>query len=304
MRRIKRKSDEGVSAVIGTIMALMVFMFLFGMIQTQYVPVAMKDTEANHMRTVETQFGQMKYGVDNLILSNRTDYPIYTPITMGSDGVPVFASPTPGILSFSPQKESLNISFTLYQNVSGNITSTKVYGNTSGRVMLYVPNRYYVQEAYIYTCGAVILYQPSGSVMKSTPLISIQNRSGDIAATLDTIRMVGADVSEGGSSTADIYSSLLYTYSSSINANSSDFKNSSLWINITTQFKEAWLDWAKSTLQNGGLKNGTDYDITANLTNNSGNYNPPFYDIHIHVKNVKILKLNRSLIGVKVGSEE
>ena len=303
MKRIRRKSDEGVSAVIGTIMALMVFMFLFGMIQTQYVPVAMKDTEANHMRTVETQFGQMKYGVDNLILSNRTDYPVYTPVTMGSDGIPVFASPTPGILSFSPQKESLNISFTLYQNVSGKISSTKLYGNTSGRIMLYVPNRYYVQEAYIYTCGAVILYQPSGSVMKSTPLISIENRSGNITATMNTIRMVGADVSEGGSSTADIYSSLLYTYSSSIEANSS-FENSSLWINITTQFKEAWLDWAKTTFQNGGLKNGSDYNITSAPVSNSGNYYPPFYDIHIHIKNVKILKLNRSLINVKVGNEE
>ena len=298
MRTVKRKDkDEGVSAVIGTVMALMVFMFLFGMIQNQYVPVAMKDTEANHMTQVESQFSQLKSGIDSLILSNEVNYSRYTPITMGSEGMPVFASQTPGYLGLQPNNEYFNVSFVM--NYSDG-SSSHLYSNTSGMLRLYVPNRYYVQQMYAYTGGAIILYQDSGSVMKASPNIRIRNESGDLSVYMNPIRIIGTEIVKGGTDTEGVYSNLIYSYDSQLRANSSNFVSSSLRINITTAFPDAWMDWMNSTAHSAGL-NGTDYNITLQPIHSSAF--PKEYNINMHIKNIMSIDLRKSLVQMSLESQ-
>ncbi len=298
-KRPVKNSDEGVSATVGTIMALMVFMFLFGMIQTQYVPVAMKDAEANHMRNVEAQFGTLKEKIDTLIMLNALNYSSYSPITLGSDGIPVFASQTPGFLSFLPSKELVNVSFVLNKNVSGSVETERLYGNTSGKIELYVPNRYYVPQTYVYTCGAVILYQSSGSVMRAEPGFSIVNQSGDLVVYIRSIRLIGDEMRKSGTTTEGIDSSLIYTYSSSASANRTEFLNSTLWINITTSYAEAWETWINGTLNENGLNYGTDYTVTKVITN--PDVIPNTCSITLKIRNVKSLSMQRSLVEITTG---
>ena len=302
MRSPKRpnSSDEGVSATIGTIMALMVFMFLFGMIQTQYVPVAMKDTEANHMHDLEYQFGTVKEKIDNIIMMNSYNYTVYAPITLGSDGIPVFAQPTPGFLRFSPSKEQIHIKYAVTENISGNLSTTVMYGNSSGYLSVYVPNRYYTQGGYAYSCGAVILYQPSGSVMVANPSFSIVNKSGDISASFNMIRLIGENSTLSGTSTISTHSSLIYTYKDSRTiSNISQFVNSTLWVNLSTAYPKAWMDWFDMSLTKNGLRNGTDYIITKALENST--VYPNIYSVSIKIKDVKMFSLEKSLIEMKIG---
>ena len=307
MRSPKRpeKSDEGVSATIGTIMALMVFMFLFGMIQTQYVPVAMKDTEANHMHDLESQFGTIKEKIDNIIMMNSYNYTVYAPITLGSDGIPVFAQPTPGFMRFSPSKEQIHIKYVATENISGNSSTTVMYGNSSGYVSVYLPNRYYTQEGYAYSCGSVILYQPSGSVMVANPTFSIINKSGDISASFNMIRLIGENSTLSGTSTVGTHSSLIYTYKDSHTiSNISHFVNSTLWVNLSTAYPDAWVNWFKTSLENGGLHNytkehGGDFNIT--VTPENSTVYPSIYSVSIKINNVKMFSLEKSLVEMKIG---
>ena len=287
-KRPKQDSDEGVSATVGTIMALMVFMFLFGMIQNQYVPVAMKDAEANHMRNVESQFGTLKEKIDTLIMLDAFNYSAYVPITLGSDGIPVFASQTPGFLSFQPNRELVNVTL-----VPGDGSGNVLYGNTSGEVALYVPNRYYTPQTFIYSCGAVILYQDSGAVMKADPGFSIVNQNGDIMVYLRTIRLIGDQISKSGTSTEGLHSSLIYTYASEDSS-----RNSTLWINISTSYAEAWETWFNTTLPENGLS-GTDFTITKTLVNS--NQYPKIYDVSVKINKVMFLSMKRSLIEMGTG---
>ena len=303
MRTIKRKDkEEGVSAVIGTVMALMVFMFLFGMIQNQYVPVAMKDTEANHMSRIESQFGQLKYGIDSLIVHGATNYSMYTPMTLGSEGMPVFASQTPGYIGLQPNDEYFNVSFVMNENDgSGGIRTTHMYSNTSGMLRLYVPNRYYVPQMYAYSCGALILYQDSGSVMKAGPSISIDNRSGDIVMSMYTVRIIGKEAIKGGTYTEGVYSSLLYTYDSE-EGSDSNFINSSMTISLATVFPDAWEDWINTTARDGGLTYGHDYTVVRTLHDDS--VYPPVYSVVITINDIKSLELHRSLVDIQLGSQQ
>ncbi len=302
MRSPKRpnSSDEGVSATIGTIMALMVFMFLFGMIQTQYVPVAMKDTEANHMHNLEFQFTSLKQTVSNLIRTDAVNDTAYNPITLGSEGIPVFAQPTPGFLTFDATEEMVNVTFMVHTNVSGTINTEKIYGNTSGYLSVYVPNRYYTPGGYVYSCGSVLLYQPSGSVMIANPPFSIINKSGDIGADIRTIKLVGETISQAGTGTVSVHSSFIYTYENSyMVSNSSQFMNSTLWINLTTRYPEAWEEWFQNTLTQNGLRNGTDFTITKTLRNS--NVYPEKYSLSVRINDVKIFSMRRSLVEIVVG---
>ena len=302
MRSPKRreKSDEGVSATIGTIMALMVFMFLFGMIQTQYVPVAMKDNEANHMHAVESQFSALKAHVDEMIMRDFTNYTYYSPITMGSEGIPAFAAPTPGFLVFNNTKESINVTYSLTTDNGGSEQTQKIYGNVSGYLSLYVPNRYYTQEGYVYSCGAVILYQPSGSVMKANPNFSIINKSGDIMGDMRLVRLIGTPKAQSGTSTVSVHTSLIYTYKDHYGiSNESQFVRSKLWINLTTAYPEAWEEWFSSSLTKSGLHNGTDFVISKSLSNSD--VYPKIYKVSIEIRNVKMFSLERSLVEMDIG---
>ena len=60
------------------------------------------------MNQVIDQFGQLKGKVDSMIeemeLKGKGVTNMYAPLALGSAGVPLFATPTGGILSYSPPR--------------------------------------------------------------------------------------------------------------------------------------------------------------------------------------------------------
>ncbi|MFW5928310.1 MAG: hypothetical protein ACOCSL_03820, partial [Thermoplasmatota archaeon] len=113
-------SEEGVATTVGTIMALLIFLSIFSLITQQYVPVWMEDNEAYHVDEVKSQFAQMKGNIDSLILNNYKNYPTYTSIKLGSEGIPMFAEETYGIISLESSwgdtDKGMSISFSNNDN--------------------------------------------------------------------------------------------------------------------------------------------------------------------------------------------
>ena len=155
LRSSKRWGDQGVASTVGTIMAIMVILALLSLITNHYVPVWMKDNESSHMEMALTQLGSLKASVDNQMLSAEVLYytgnefasmSVYTAIKLGSEGIPVFASPTPGELAIKQDQSMVSVE-TIGNNsgVDFNVAET-----TKGSIGLSVPNRYFVPLSLIH----------------------------------------------------------------------------------------------------------------------------------------------------------
>ena len=148
-RRLPRplhRDESGVASTVGTIMALLVFLTFLSLIVNQYVPVWMKDSEAAHMSGAFGQFGNLKSAIDFQVLAamaaaqTGTRYvPVtaFAPITLGVDGVPVFAGPTTGDLTLYPDASPWTVQF----QYSINGVTTIATDRSAGEILLDVHNR-------------------------------------------------------------------------------------------------------------------------------------------------------------------
>ena len=156
-----RGDEEGVASTVGTIMALLVFLTFLSLIVNQYVPVWMKDSEASHMNGALGQFGGIKGAIDLQILAAQAAQIAgthYIPVTassavsLGVDGVPIFAASTLGTIQSFPDAGPFIVTFN-YQ-ISG--VSTPVREQSNGSIELDVGNRYYVPQKIAYENGAIV----------------------------------------------------------------------------------------------------------------------------------------------------
>ncbi len=283
--------NEGVASTIGTIMALMIFLSILSMFTNQYVPVWMEDNEAEHMNIVFNQFGNMKAAIDNQILFARiaeltnnhySAIPNYNPITLGSGGVPVLASPTGSQLSLNPDEGRCEVSF---RYTAG--SSTKNVNETSrGNIKIYVINRYYIPQTIIYENGALIKSQSEGDFIRAEPEFSVENKSGNVDVTFTQISLYGKNNSLAGIGTEAVHTKVL-------SVDSQEYENitSYLYINITTEYVSAWHNYFNLTL----TKASVDYSITLNETSGK---------LYVEIKSpIRRFTLIRAYVDVTIGKE-
>jgi len=228
-------------------MALLVFLTFMSLIVDQYVPVWMKDSESAHMNEAVGQFGTLKNNVDSQVLAcsmarlaQQTCMRVttYAPVTLGVDGVPLFASPTYGTMQMNPDEGKVVVNFS-YQ--AGNITDY-VNSSSSGTIDLHVYNRYYVQQRIIYENGAVLVYQYDGQLVSIAPHFIVDNMTSHIEISLSQIWLMGSGGSSGVS-TEGVQSRLN-------NAEFDRFINLTSDFNITllTEYEKAWFHFYNNTL--------------------------------------------------------
>jgi hypothetical protein len=187
-RRIRRDS-RGVVSVIGTLLALLVFFALFGVFLTQYLPLWMNENEVTFTNLAESAMAQLKSGLD--LQAALGSPPVFqTPFSMNSEGVPLIAQPTVGILSFIP--------FT--PGVFANVTMNPGPGDgkqfsqnlTLGTVTMYLPNRYYSPQTFSLEDDAVVQAQTDLTQILAFPPTMTVNQSGSqIAVTMSLIQLLG-----------------------------------------------------------------------------------------------------------------
>jgi hypothetical protein len=188
-RRRIRQNSRGVVAVIGTLLALLVFFALFGVFLTQYLPLWMNENEVTFTDQAETSMAELKSDVD--LQAALQSPPVFqTAFTMNSQGVPLIAQPTVGILSFIP--------FT--PGVYANVTMNPGPGDgkqfsqnlTLGTVTMYLPNRYYSPQTFSFEDDAVVQAQSdTQQVLAFPPTMTVNQSGSNIAVTMSLVQLLG-----------------------------------------------------------------------------------------------------------------
>lgn len=242
-------------------MALMVFMTMLSMFTNQYVPVWMEDNEAKHMNQVESQVGMLKHGIDTQILVGQlggtTDISVYSPITLGSEGVPMFAAPTQGYLDILPDKGNSYVYFQFDPDTTDPANlPVDIYSNSSGSIAMEAPNRYYVPQILTYENDAIILKQGDGVIMKSVPQFTVRQEGSSFRVSFTQVTLTGVNKSYTGSGTTGVHTSLRYVTSSTYTDLTTD-----ITITIKSTYSSAWVAYFNDYLPRAGLLLGTDYSI-------------------------------------------
>lgn len=280
MKRIRtnnkiQDSEEGVATTVGTIMALLIFLSIFSLITQQYVPVWMEDNEAYHMDEVKSQFAQMKGNIDSLILNNNKGYPTYTPIKLGSEGIPMFSEETMGIISQESYWGESSPGMELNFNHDGN----RYQFSASGNISIEVLNRYFEQQTLIYEYGAIILEQGDDSIVRASPPISINEVNNEYTIQISVIDIIGENSRHGGAGTVGVTAQLLSRSSSTFSSGVSDFSFS-----IKTTYPQAWKSW---------FINETDLNSTS-IDDSSNN------QLRININSVSEIQVTNSKVEVDI----
>ena len=313
--RIKKSprwdDEDGVASTVGTIMALLVFIAFMGIFTNQFVPVWMSDNESAHMSTAIEQFINLKSSID-VSISNYPNSlvapsPIYVPITLSSAGIPIFAGPTAGILTLSPNMLTTKTNFDLTyvwttDGVRKYSIDPRYDGHVGGYLELYSPNRYFVEQKLVYEAGAVILNQTDGEFILAGPQFSIKNAglvsSPSYVVKLTQVSVEGTNKTIGGTGSKGVTAELLYSNTVTYQNNFSDGSDD-LSMTITSMHGVAWKNYFSRILESASLVNNTDFVIT--LTLNTTGSDEGYYTVTLTIQNVKVFDHTRALVVLSIG---
>lgn len=296
-----RRDRQGVASTIGTIMALLVFLAFMALIVNSYVPAWMLDNERSHMNVSVDQFGQLKGKVDSMIsqqlVTGDSSIKMYAPMTMGASGVPIFASPTAGLLTYNPQgmgSSGLNVRFNYTGSGPGGqrfVVPVDVDGG--GKVELYAPNRYYVQQWLAYENGAIILRQEDGQSIRAYPNLDISKDNHTLNVAFTQVDLIGNAQSLTGSDTVGFSLDLIYIDSQKYSIGA---ENGTFCLRFNTTYGNAWYGYFSQLCRSNGLVNDTDYVLTA-PTPVAGSTNG-LTTLTLTLKNCNELYYNRAYVSM------
>ena len=297
-----RKDDEGVASVVGTILALIVFLSILGLFTNHYVPAMMAANEHQHDNNVVSQFSELKQSVDNLMMysssSQITTLSAYSPVTLGSSGVPMFAVGTQGQMNVIPQDGNSIPYFTVSFNYQlTNLGVNAVYHLTSssgGGVVVNIPNRYYVPQTVLYENDAVILGQSNGQVMVAAPGFSVSTLGGIHLNLLElsVATPTTTNLSYAGTNTISLSSHLLSFSKNTYTLVQAGQSTPNVNIAIGTPYPLAWLDFFNSTFSQAGLSYGANYTATMQSAGNM------LYVLDLSINGVSSMTLTNAALAV------
>jgi hypothetical protein len=247
-----------VAAVVGTLLALLVFLAIFGIFLSDYLPLWMQDNEESFSATVANQFGNIQDTMGKLYLNSKTGFAVANPVTMQSDSVPVFSQPTQGVLSFLENKQ-LYTNLTFHLQGSGQWFSQNV--TPAGELTMSLPNRYYVPITFSLQDGAVIQAQPGAAqqIMLFSPSV-LANSSGQQSSLYITLYAAyGNSTQESYIQTDNVYTSLIGSQQYPGRA------GTAVYDNFTTEYSCAWSKYWNSTFS---ALNATGYPATVSVVPN------------------------------------
>ena len=266
-------SRRAVVAVVGTLLALLVFFALFGIFLTQYVPVWMNDNESQFTSQTSASFAQFKSNLDQQYLLDGP--PTYgTPFTISSQGIPLLAQPTQGTLSFVPLScpdgfllgQPATPGFCVFQNITltGGPGGSGLYSQhmAGGILQMQLPNRYYSGQTFYFENDAVV--QSQGGIQQALVLpppfnvTVIKNQTNQGPATMNTtvttsfLQLYGDAATAIGQGTQQVYSHLRFSdvVTSNGTKTGSPF---TLSYEIGTQYPFAWQRFFLSMMNANGL---------------------------------------------------
>jgi hypothetical protein len=268
-----------VVAVIGTLLALLVFFTLFGVFLTEYLPLWMTDNEAAFTSAADLSFANFKSNVDS-----QYQFPagapttLGTPFTLSSDAVPLLAQPTQGTLVFLPTTcpkgfivppavgtvgQPVNPAYCVFSNITlsqgpggSGFFSQRI---ATGALEMILPNRYYTAETFFFEDDAVIQSQSGGyQVMAVNPPLNITaSAAGNVTVTTTLLQLSGNASTYIGQGSTDLYSHYKYSQGVSSNGALGPVNHSAIpfvfTFEIGTQYPCAWASFLTQTILSSGL---------------------------------------------------
>ncbi len=226
VRRLRR-DHRGVVAVVGTLLALLVFFALFGIFLTEYLPLWMEENESQLTFSLQTSLATLKSGVDDQYIFGAI--PSYSvPFTTSSNSVPLLAQPTVATLSFlsgcpdgfttagAPEKiGSCDFEKVAYATAKGTGSASQTHNYTQTEATNYlevsVPNRYYTPVVYFFESDAVTASQTNGHAWIGVPPPFNLTKTGtNLTVRTSLLTFVGNASSFTGVGSKDVTSHFLY----------------------------------------------------------------------------------------------
>ena len=226
-RRARRlRSDRrGVVAVVGTLLALLVFFALFGIFLTQYVPLWMEENESQLSNQLQTSISTLKSGIDDqYLLGSIPSYSV--PFQVSSDSVPLLAQPTQATLSFLKgcpdgfyvtNSSPVNIGscdferMTFTTGTGGSGSENHPYNQTAATNYLdiSVPNRYFTPVDYFFENDGFAAAQSSGREwMVVPPPFNVSRTTGNLSVQGSLLVLLGNESTYTGIGSKDLTSHL------------------------------------------------------------------------------------------------
>jgi len=244
-RRRLRGNQRGVVAVIGTLLALLVFFALFGVFLTQYLPLWMNENEVSFTNSAESSFAELKSNID--LQTALGSPPVFqTPFTMNSQGVPLIAQPTIGVLSFIPFTPGV------FANVSMNPgpgNSHLFWQNvTLGTVSMYLPNRYFSPQMFSFEDDAVVQEQTDTTqILAFPPTLTVNQTGSQIAVTMSLVQLLGNASQVITTGTQQVSSHFVFTQTYASNGTGLPGSLNASFA-IGTHYPCAWASYLNQTL--------------------------------------------------------
>jgi hypothetical protein len=281
-------------------MALLVFLAFMALIVNSYVPAWMLDNERSHMNESIDQFGELKGKIDSMIsqqlVTGDTSINMYAPMTMGASGVPILASPTAGLLTYSPEglgSSGLNVRFNYTASGTGSSFTVPVNIDGGGKVELYAPNRYYVQQWIAYENGAIILKQEDGQSIRAYPNLDISKDNNTLNVAFTQIDLIGSTQSLTGSDTVGFSIDLIYIDSQKYSIGTGD---KTFRLSFNTTYGDAWYRYFDQLCRSQGLINNTDYVLTSPVAVDGSTNGLTTFSLVL--KNCNELSYNRAYVSM------
>jgi type II secretory pathway pseudopilin PulG len=276
-----RDDEEGAAGVVAIMLAILVVIMLVTMVTSVWMPVWMEKREANQIRQVTSDFGNIKATIDNQVLQGDTTFSVANPVTLGTEGFSAFGSDSSGTFSINHFRNDELEYYCNVRNTTGDVNVT-----STGGMKYQSNNNYYVDQEIAYENGAIILDQGNGELVRIGPQFTVEMFGPVVKLDFVLISISGIETSIQGTNTI-LFQTQLVTYTS---ASHFFVDPDTLTITMITEYTTAWTRYLNNTLIEAGLTPAVDFTLT--VTNKT--------TITLAIDNVQFFELGFALLKADI----
>lgn len=276
-----RSGRRGVAAVVGTLLALLVFFALFGIFISEYLPLWMSDNEAQFTSQSAAAIAGLKSNIDAQYALGGP--PVYaTAFPLSSNGVPLLAQPTQATLillppscpnSFYANGTPQTVSACVFERqaftAGARATVNNPFNATTAAAVLemQLPNRYYSQQTFFYENDAIIQSQGGGhEIVRGPPALTITKSGGNVSVTSTYVELYGNATVVIGQGSEEVYSRLVTVQTDTSNGRFTTNTRAAVPFNYTYQIGTrnpcAWWQYFSNLTAASGLAKTTGWTLT------------------------------------------
>ncbi len=166
--------EEGVASAVGTIFAILIFVSLLSIFVSTYVPADMMADEEQYSSSMMNSMVQLASTISQLSLNYKQGETALIPFDLESSYIPIFSSPTYGLINISSNSKGQEgyLTLAVYNGkpTAGNLSGQNI--SVGGAIMAFTNNRYFTDEAWTYEFSSLYYFNPVSHKQENSSLLS------------------------------------------------------------------------------------------------------------------------------------